>query len=113
MAVAIDRSGSPRCSSGLTSTRLGIACRSRRSGREMAPSADPLTVRVTMHARRAGPREHGRQAARSKRAGPSGHASKTTDSATCAPPQAALIPVEDNSIPVEDNSATQRTVTTL
>jgi len=37
------------------------------------------------------PREHGRQAARSVRDRPGGQASETTNSATSAPPQAALI----------------------
>jgi hypothetical protein len=43
-------------------------------------------------ARRAGPCEHGRQAARSERDRPGGQASRTTDSATTGAAQAALDP---------------------
>ena len=39
----------------------------------------------------AGPREHGRQAARSKRDRPGGQAGRTTNSTTFAPPQAARL----------------------
>jgi hypothetical protein len=48
-------------------------------------------VRVDHCARRAGPREHGRQAAPSKRDRPGGHASRTTDLATPAPPQGGAL----------------------
>jgi hypothetical protein len=53
----------------------------------------------TTRARRAGPREHGRQAARSKRDQPGGHMSRTTGLAS---PHAAAGGVLD---PIEDNSA--------
>jgi hypothetical protein len=46
---------------------------------------------TTPQARRAGPREHGRQAARSKRDRPGGQVSRPTTSATSAPPQAARL----------------------
>jgi hypothetical protein len=50
---------------------------------------------ATAAARRAGPREHGRQAARSKRTGPAGQASRTTDSATTDRRRRALLnPIE-------------------
>jgi hypothetical protein len=52
------------------------------------PSAANV-CRATLRARRAGPREHGREAARSKRDRSCGHASWCTEPDTSAPPQAA------------------------
>ena len=46
---------------------------------------------TTVAARRADPREHGRQAARSKRDRPGGHASEVGNFATCTPPEAACL----------------------
>jgi hypothetical protein len=45
----------------------------------------------TLAARRADPREHGRQTARSKRDRPGGQATRSTKLAMSAPPQATLI----------------------
>jgi hypothetical protein len=44
---------------------------------------------ATVAARRAGPREHGRQAARSKRCRPCGQMRDWPNPATCASPEAA------------------------
>ena len=46
---------------------------------------------VTMSTRRTGPREHGRQAARSTRDRPGGQANGTTDSALSAPPEVVYL----------------------
>jgi hypothetical protein len=46
---------------------------------------------VTAHARAAGPREHGRQAARSERDRPAGARERLTKSAKSVPPLAARL----------------------
>jgi hypothetical protein len=48
-----------------------------------------LLLRTDYRRPRTGPREHGRQAARSKRDGPAGTRAVYTQSAMCAPPEAA------------------------
>lgn len=62
------------------------------------------SCRRSTTARRAGTREHGRQAARSKRDLPGGHASMATDSATSA--------AAGGLDPLEANSATQAVTVT-
>jgi hypothetical protein len=64
----------------------GLLALGRREEHPMSCRPAPL---ATIAARRAGPREHGRQAARSTRDRPSGHASRETDPATATPPEAA------------------------
>jgi len=75
----------------------GLSC--KQVLRDLLPSQRPPHPSLaTATAREAGPREHGRQAARSTRDRPGGHASRTTGSAPSAPPSGGVLdPVQANS----------------
>jgi hypothetical protein len=58
----------------------------------MKPAGSPPFAASTTAARRSGPREHGRQAARSKRAGPAGRRGDNATQHAGAGAAGALIP---------------------